>query len=167
MPGLCRGCHKPVPTFRRTWCSTECWKRHDPNCVKTACFERDKGVCAFCGMDTCRLLMRYRHARHWHDPKKHEYFDRHVFNRAQYNRAWQIYDRHSAQWLRAAEKRREQIKAAGWPLGRNTWWEMDHIIPFSEGGLTVIENVRTLCALCHKKRTQQWRAKIRMKRKPS
>jgi hypothetical protein len=32
----------------------------------------------------------------------------------------------------------------------------DHIVPFSEGGLTVLENMRTLCEPCHRKRTRQW-----------
>ena len=32
----------------------------------------------------------------------------------------------------------------------------DHVIPFSEGGATVIENMRTLCEPCHKARTKQW-----------
>ena len=32
----------------------------------------------------------------------------------------------------------------------------DHIIPFSEGGMTVLENIRTLCEACHKKRTKDW-----------
>jgi 5-methylcytosine-specific restriction endonuclease McrA len=31
--------------------------------------------------------------------------------------------------------------------------EYDHIVPFSEGGLTVLENMRTLCRPCHKART--------------
>ena len=35
--------------------------------------------------------------------------------------------------------------------------EYDHIIPFSEGGKTVVENMRTLCSACHKKRTAEWR----------
>lgn len=34
--------------------------------------------------------------------------------------------------------------------------EYDHIVPFSEGGLTVLENMRTLCSPCHKKRTADW-----------
>lgn len=34
--------------------------------------------------------------------------------------------------------------------------EYDHIIPFSEGGLTVAENLRTLCNPCHKARTRVW-----------
>lgn len=32
----------------------------------------------------------------------------------------------------------------------------DHIISFSEGGLTVLENMRTLCDPCHKNRTKYW-----------
>ena len=36
--------------------------------------------------------------------------------------------------------------------------EYDHIVPFSEGGATVVENMRTLCKDCHKKRTAEWRA---------
>ena len=35
--------------------------------------------------------------------------------------------------------------------------EHDHIVPFSEGGKTVVENMRTLCGACHKKRTAEWR----------
>jgi len=34
--------------------------------------------------------------------------------------------------------------------------EFDHIIPYSEEGLTVAENMRTLCQGCHKKRTKEW-----------
>ena len=36
--------------------------------------------------------------------------------------------------------------------------EYDHIIPFSEGGPTLVENMRTLCTACHKQRTKEWRA---------
>ena len=34
--------------------------------------------------------------------------------------------------------------------------EYDHIKPFSEGGLTVLENIRSLCSECHKRRTKHW-----------
>ncbi len=43
-----------------------------------------------------------------------------------------------------------------WMLRKPPKAELDHIIPFSEGGLTVLENMRTLCARCHKKRTLAW-----------
>ena len=42
--------------------------------------------------------------------------------------------------------------------------EYDHIVPFSEGGLTVLENMRTLCRPCHVKVTAEWR---RSKRRPT
>lgn len=41
--------------------------------------------------------------------------------------------------------------------------EYDHIIPFSEGGLTVLENMRTLCSACHKKRTRHWHGQRKQK----
>lgn len=44
--------------------------------------------------------------------------------------------------------------------------EYDHIIPFSEGGLTTVENMRTLCSPCHKTRTATWRKEKANARKP-
>lgn len=44
--------------------------------------------------------------------------------------------------------------------------EYDHIVPFSEGGLTVIENMRTLCHDCHLKVTLEWRKQRRIKQVP-
>lgn len=40
----------------------------------------------------------------------------------------------------------------------------DHIKPFSEGGLTVLENIRTLCEPCHKKRTKEWHGERKAQR---
>lgn len=34
--------------------------------------------------------------------------------------------------------------------------EYDHIIPFSEGGPTTLENMRTLCHFCHRQVTADW-----------
>jgi 5-methylcytosine-specific restriction endonuclease McrA len=34
--------------------------------------------------------------------------------------------------------------------------EYDHIVPFCEGGLTVLENMRTLCVACHKIVTKEF-----------
>ena len=43
--------------------------------------------------------------------------------------------------------------------------EIDHIIPMAEGGLTVVENLRTLCEGCHKWRTAKWHAERTAKKK--
>lgn len=52
---------------------------------------------------------------------------------------------------------RDAAAKAGWPVGSHIrWWQADHIIPHSEGGEFVLENLRTLCVPCHKERTKQW-----------
>lgn len=51
-----------------------------------------------------------------------------------------------------------QTEYASWLKAKPPREEHDHIVPFSEGGLTVVENMRTLCADCHKRRTAEWRA---------
>ncbi len=60
---------------------------------------------------------------------------------------------------RSMETRPETI---GWfkpeLLRRRHHTEIDHIIPMAEGGLTVVENLRTLCEDCHKARTKAWHA---------
>lgn len=43
--------------------------------------------------------------------------------------------------------------------------DFDHIIPFSEGGATVAENMRVLCRPCHVIVTAEWRRKKALERK--
>jgi 5-methylcytosine-specific restriction protein A len=57
---LCRWCRNEVTAKRRrTFCSDDCvhaWKlRTDPAYLRDKVFERDKGVCAQCGVDTVAL----------------------------------------------------------------------------------------------------------------
>jgi 5-methylcytosine-specific restriction endonuclease McrA len=53
---LCRWCSLEVPAGRRTFCSDFCvheWRlRTDPSYLREKTFERDRGVCAVCGVDT-------------------------------------------------------------------------------------------------------------------
>ena len=53
---LCRWCKSEAPKGRRTFCSDSCvheWKlRTDPGYLREKVFERDKGVCAQCGVNT-------------------------------------------------------------------------------------------------------------------
>ncbi len=52
---LCRWCNLEVPKSRLTFCSDWCveeWKlRTNPGYLREKVFERDKGVCAGCGID--------------------------------------------------------------------------------------------------------------------
>jgi 5-methylcytosine-specific restriction endonuclease McrA len=53
---LCRRCGAEVPKGRHTFCSGACvreWRlRTDPAYLRQRVFERDRGVCAECGIDT-------------------------------------------------------------------------------------------------------------------
>lgn len=47
-------------------------------------------------------------------------------------------------------------------IGKTNWRprkeNYDHIIPHSEGGAHIVENIRLLCDVCHKERTAKWLA---------
>jgi len=58
----CRYCGQQVPKGRRTWCSDECVDeasiRCNPSHAAYRVGQRDKGVCAICGVDTKILKKR-------------------------------------------------------------------------------------------------------------
>ena len=53
---LCRQCSTETPAKRTTFCSSACvdaWRsRTDPTYQRRKVFERDRGICALCGIDT-------------------------------------------------------------------------------------------------------------------
>jgi 5-methylcytosine-specific restriction enzyme A len=59
---LCRWCGLEVPHGRLTFCSEWCveeWRlRTDPNHLRERVFQRDRGICARCGLD-CVAQLRY------------------------------------------------------------------------------------------------------------
>lgn len=63
----CRWCQGPIPRRRRTFCSDACvheWKlRSNPGYLREKVFERDRGVCAGCGIDTVKLERELRTLR--------------------------------------------------------------------------------------------------------
>jgi 5-methylcytosine-specific restriction endonuclease McrA len=64
---LCRWCNLEVPKGRRTFCSDWCvneWRlRSDPTYLRERVFERDRGVCAVCRVDTVAEWRRIRRLR--------------------------------------------------------------------------------------------------------
>ncbi len=64
---LCRWCNVEVPPGRLTFCSEWCveeWKlRSDPGHLRDRVFERDRGVCAVCGLDCMAELRRVKRLR--------------------------------------------------------------------------------------------------------
>jgi 5-methylcytosine-specific restriction endonuclease McrA len=64
---LCRWCNLEVPPGRHTFCSEWCveeWKlRSDPGHLRDRVFERDRGICAQCGLDCVAEYRRIRRLR--------------------------------------------------------------------------------------------------------
>jgi 5-methylcytosine-specific restriction enzyme A len=64
---LCRWCNLEVPRGRLTFCSEWCveeWKlRSDPGHLREKVFQRDRGVCALCGLDCITELHRIKRLR--------------------------------------------------------------------------------------------------------
>lgn len=64
---LCRWCSLEIPTARRTFCSDWCveeWKlRSNPGYLREKVLERDKGVCAACGLDCLKEVLRIKRLR--------------------------------------------------------------------------------------------------------
>ncbi len=121
----CRWCNKPVKPPRRTMCSPECVHelslringRYLRNCV----YERDKGVCAICKIDT---KITAKQARELTGQDLDEFLKKYGISK----------------------KRKLWVKKHGGGL-----WDADHIIPVKDGGgLCGLDNIRTLCIMCHK-----------------
>ena len=64
---LCRWCNLEVPQGRFTFCSDWCtdeWRlRSNPGYLRDRLFERDKGICAQCGLDCVAQLRHIKKLR--------------------------------------------------------------------------------------------------------
>jgi 5-methylcytosine-specific restriction enzyme A len=64
---LCRWCELEVPPGRLTFCSDWCveeWRlRSDPGHLRERVLERDRGICALCGLDCIAELRRVKKLR--------------------------------------------------------------------------------------------------------
>lgn len=145
---LCRNCLGPMPSDKRKHnCSAKCveeWRcKTSPAHLRWVVCQRDKGICASCGLDTIALsaavgwvrahLCKYRPVGTW----------------------WGHQD-----WMNFT-------KALGigsrWP---GDLWDADHIIPVIEGGGECgLGNFRTLCIPCHKRVTREMHFRLAQARK--
>lgn len=129
---LCRQCGVEVPKGRRTFCDDACveeWSvRNNPTYMRRRVFERDRGICALCGIDAAVLGRAL--AAEWQRVKL-------------------------ARTRREREERAEFRKRYRWFFRRTSYWDADHIIPVVEGGgECTLENIRTLCVPCHQRVTK-------------
>lgn len=131
---VCRWCGEETKPPRRTWCSKACvdeyLSRSSSRSIRRLVFERDKGICTSCGLDTEKLSRILAHARR----SQQSWNDRFIY------------------YCRAIAPLRVQLGFN--PSG--TLWEADHITPVIEGGGQCgLENLRTLCTPCHKQATAE------------
>lgn len=136
---LCRLCKTETTYKRATLCSEACRTRWDlmtsPGYARSLVYQRDKGVCTLCGLDT-DLLMKMIEG-----PKQAFYSAR---------RDWREAPRQS--FIRSVGFNLHPLL---YRLGRTvTLWDADHIVPVVEGGGECeLSNLRTLCLWCHKAET--------------
>lgn len=131
---LCRLCKTETTYKRATLCSEACRTKWailvSPSSARMHVYQRDKGICALCSLDT-DLMTEMVNA-----PK-------HAYSR--------LYGRD-----RPKSRASRFVGWGGHPLlgGRVSAWDMDHIIPVVEGGGECdLDNLRTLCLWCHKQVT--------------
>ncbi|GEM49159.1 HNH endonuclease [Deinococcus cellulosilyticus] len=151
---LCRLCSTPLSGRRRSWCSQDCqdhWLiRSMPSFARKKVFERDRGVCAECGVDA-----------HTRDSR----IARQV--RAEEKRVKAIL---SPQQLK--QHLQSHLQQVATEFGLDTpkmmGWQMDHIVAVEDGGGECgLENLQTLCTVCHKKKSKAQAAVRSRKRKAS
>lgn len=176
-------------TFCSDPCIHEHKIRSSTSYARDEVFKRDKGVCVMCNLDTTALLApkdptyleavkQAAGARSAHDAARDAWWVAHqkfgqddtetkklwaALNRAEavHREADHSARMHPALSWQSRDALRKSLAADGWDMHRKTQWDMDHIIPVVEGGGACgLDNLRTLCAKCHKKVTADLRKRL-------
>lgn len=139
---LCRWCSEPVGKGRRSWCSDECVDQYmllvDPNHARLLCYERDRGVCTLCKLDTVAFEKKAR--------QRIKELKLGLFRTS---------------YVTLEHPMHGQVEVPVW----RDLWDADHIVPVSEGGgLCGLDNYRTLCLWCHKEVTREMHRRQRLLR---
>lgn len=189
---LCHcGCGREVQPPRRSAFSDECvtnWKRiNDPATIAEIVLERDKGICAHCGLDTVALrdtCLPYGSNAIDQHPDLHAiavelgYDHQYISDRyhqwktrpeveAAYEVAHYIWTREiELPWRAFQEQRVKECAEMGFTDPSRRWWEADHIVPVIEGGGGVgPEGYRTLCLPCHRRETAKLAQRLAHRRR--
>lgn len=138
---LCRFCGIETKPPRRTFCSDQCVDQFkiqsSAGYAREKVFERDRGVCADCGLDTIQL-------------KKVLYQVRAEKGFGAYQALLRLY---------------KERYGYDFALHKH-YWEADHDLAVClGGGEATIDNLVTRCVPCHRKKTKKDLRKLRKKRK--
>jgi 5-methylcytosine-specific restriction protein A len=136
---LCCWCGTEVPKGKRRWCSQACvddylsTKGHAH--LMGRIFQRDKGVCAACGLDAQKFENEFRKIQH------------------------ELRVRHPLRGYTT-----NILELLGWTT-HNCFWDADHILERHDGGPNTLANLQTLCQLCHKRKTREFAARRARRRR--
>lgn len=149
---LCRRCQTEVPKGRKTFCSEDCvheWRlRTSASYLRSVTFNRDKGICAMCGLDCVALEDQWRKLTH--EAGRGFFCSR------------TIVLRDPEKWPNLTAF----VQQYPWHNPNISNWAADHIVPVVEGGGECgLENIRTLCLGCHNQETKKLRERLKQKRR--
>ncbi|XP_059183821.1 DNA annealing helicase and endonuclease ZRANB3 [Centropristis striata] len=147
---LCLSCQKACSATGGAWdtrfCSHRCQEefqlRSSQSFMRSRVLEAEQGVCQHCGLHAHDLFLKVRDAP---PPQRKDMLEN--------------------TWLAqlSLKQLNEMIRA---PV-EGDFWQVDHIRPvYSGGGQCSLDNLQTLCTVCHKNRTAQ-QAKERSQRRKS
>lgn len=139
---LCLRCQQPagqtkqeckVNAWDSRFCSLNCqeefWIRSNNNYLRAKVFEIEHGVCQLCHLNAQELFLRLRDA-----PKSQR--------KSLLDVTWTS--------KLPLEQLNEMVRAPG----EGHFWQVDHIRPvFGGGGQCSLDNLQTLCTVCHRERT--------------
>jgi len=149
---LCRQCGEEVQTGRITFCSDDCvhqWRlRTDGAYLRRQVWNRDRGWCDICGMNT-EALRRRLITRRQAMIRRHAI---HMARRWNEGRPYRPHEQSGGTFFNAF-----LLRVGGKKLlhrWHTSLWDADHIVPVCEGGgQSGLSNIRTLCLWCHGKAT--------------
>ena len=135
---------------RRTWCSDACVQeraiRTSAASARAHVYDRDKGICALCRLDTDAVEKTARVAiKKWYRRER-------AAGRP-------------ALW-RGGVRMNVPPHGSVYVDTSRSLWQADHIVPVAEGGGACgLDNYRTLCVWCHPKETGKLRRRLNARKR--
>lgn len=160
--GFCWRCQKQLTNKQIKWCSKDCsyeaaeelmFAKGSSKHLRKAVFARDGGICASCGVDG-EKLQRISDAAN----------DSLIDFEKDINPFWtqnleMSYEDYTRELNKSFAFAKQYFKSARL-IWKNTalnfggsCWQVDHIVEVVNGGKHEMENLQTLCNLCHKNKT--------------